>query len=535
MDHLREEGRDVPGDLAPQRLGGASPDAFGPDEHAATSLSSARAISSRIASTESLLSPASGGRGTRLVAASGSFSSARPRWATRAWPTAPLARDPLTDTTGNRRPKRGCPGSVTSISATSPSPGFWKGVPTDVLVRHDQPRLAGPVRRAPDRRPQDRQADPEVARGRGARGGPADRDRGGDAAGRGHQPVPGELLPALRLRPVGPAVASPPRDRRHDRRALRGRHHRRLRAPARRGAVPARPRRPPRPLRARPPPRQDAADRVRTARHRAPPGPGPRQAGDLRLPRVHALLRDPAERRRLRAGADAGPRADAGEAARDQGAAPGDPPRRGRGAGPLARPGPARLARLLRRADERPGDHGLPAPRGRTLAPRPPAPGPAASATVAPDEGARRALPALPAPPAPVAGAAVPRHPSEVGARCGSPARRDLCGGRPAMAVPTATSRCGTEVPSWKWCWDQEHGEHSRCSRSRPSASTSPRTCSRSTAPTRKDGRCSGGGWRARRCASSPRTCRPASSAWRRARPPTTGPGSWPSSATPSG
>src|SRR4051812_30939686 len=135
MDHLREEGRDVPGDLAPQRLGGASPDAFGPDEHAATSLSSARAISSRIASTESLLSPASGGRGTRLVAASGSFSSARPRWATRAWPTAPLARDPLTDTTGNRRPKSGCPGSVTSISTKSPSPGFWKGVPTDVLVR----------------------------------------------------------------------------------------------------------------------------------------------------------------------------------------------------------------------------------------------------------------------------------------------------------------------------------------------------------------------------------------------------------------
>jgi hypothetical protein len=134
MDHLREEGRDVPGDLAPQRLGGASPDAFGPDEHAATSLSSARAISSRIASTESLLSPASGGRGTRLVAASGSFSSARPRWATRAWPTAPLARDPLTDTTGNRRPKSGCPGSVTSISTKSPSSGFWKGVPTDVLV-----------------------------------------------------------------------------------------------------------------------------------------------------------------------------------------------------------------------------------------------------------------------------------------------------------------------------------------------------------------------------------------------------------------
>src|SRR4051794_31317633 len=162
MDHLREEGRDVPGDLAPQRLGGASPDAFGPDEHAATSLSSARAISSRIASTESLLSPASGGRGTRLVAASGSFSSARPRWATRAWPTAPLARDPLTDTTGNRRPKSGCPGSVTSISTKSPSSGFWKGVPTDVLVEPGLPRLEGPVAARPVHDPRLDTARPEV-------------------------------------------------------------------------------------------------------------------------------------------------------------------------------------------------------------------------------------------------------------------------------------------------------------------------------------------------------------------------------------
>src|SRR4051794_16326493 len=173
MDHLREEGRDVPGDLAPQRLGGASPDAFGPDEHAATSLSSARAISSRIASTESLLSPASGGRGTRLVAASGSFSSARPRWATRAWPTAPLARDPLTDTTGNRRPKSGCPGSVTSISAKSPSSGFWKGVPTDVLVRLDPARAADALRGPPGRGRDHPGRDQGVAHGTGRRARPA--------------------------------------------------------------------------------------------------------------------------------------------------------------------------------------------------------------------------------------------------------------------------------------------------------------------------------------------------------------------------
>src|SRR3954454_4157778 len=188
MDHLREEGRDVPGDLAPQRLGGASPDAFGPDEHAATSLSSARAISSRIASTESLLSPASGGRGTRLVAASGSFSSARPRWATRAWPTAPLARDPLTDTTGNRRPKSGCPGSVTSTSTKSPSPGFWKGVPTDVLVRQHRPRAAAAGGPETHRLSLGAALRRTVAEGADAAGRRHDRaSRGRDAAGRrGH-------------------------------------------------------------------------------------------------------------------------------------------------------------------------------------------------------------------------------------------------------------------------------------------------------------------------------------------------------------
>src|SRR3954471_11969832 len=223
MDHLREEGRDVPGDLAPQRLGGASPDAFGPDEHAATSLSSATAISSRIASTESLLSPASGGRATRLVAASGSFSSARPRWATRAWPTAPLARDPLTDTTGNRRPKSGCPGSVTSISARSPSPGFWKGVPTDVLVRRGQPGVAGPLPGAPGRRPAHHPPDPEMAEGGRPRGRGRDGQRQGDRAGVGDLAAPRHPLPAPRLRPLGRALATARGHGRHDRRALRGR------------------------------------------------------------------------------------------------------------------------------------------------------------------------------------------------------------------------------------------------------------------------------------------------------------------------
>src|SRR3982751_5930925 len=148
MNPLREEGCDVLGDRAPQRLGGAVPDAFGPDEHVPPSLSSARAISSATASAESLLSPASGGRGTRLVAASGRVSSTRGERATRMCPPArPGARGPLTDTTANRRPKSGCPGSVTSTSVKPRSAGFWKGASTNVVEQAHRPALAHHVHR----------------------------------------------------------------------------------------------------------------------------------------------------------------------------------------------------------------------------------------------------------------------------------------------------------------------------------------------------------------------------------------------------
>ena len=99
-----------------------------------------------------------------------------------------------------------------------------------VVLRHDQPRLAGPVRRAPDRRPQDHPPAPEVAAGGRARGRPGGRDGGGDPARGVGEPAARQHLPPLRLRPLGRAVAATPRDRRHDRRALRRRPDRRLRA-----------------------------------------------------------------------------------------------------------------------------------------------------------------------------------------------------------------------------------------------------------------------------------------------------------------
>ena len=120
----------------------------------------------------------------------------------------------------------------------------------------------------------------------------------------------------------------------------------------------------------------------------------------------------------------------------NQGTAQGDPPRRRRGARQMACPGASWLVGLLRRADERPGHHSVPAPSGRSLAPRHPAAGTEASARMAANEADRQSLSAISTHPPPMARTTVSRHSSEVGARCGSTARRDLCGGRPAMAVP---------------------------------------------------------------------------------------------------
>ena len=248
-----------------------------------------------------------------------------------------------------------------------------------------------------------------------------------------------ECLPALRLRSLGSSMAATSIDGRYDCRALCGRHDCRLRAPRRRGKVSRRPLSAHGRFRAWPPSRKDEAHRVRQEGNCDPPRPRSRQAGDVRLPWVHALLRDPTKRRRLRAGKDASSQADAGEAETNQGTAQGDPPRRRRGTRQMACPGASWLAGLLRRADERASDHSVPAPSGRSLAPRHQATGTEASACMAANEGNRQSLPAVSAHPASVAGTTVSRHSSKVGARCGSTARRDLCGGRPAMAVPTAT------------------------------------------------------------------------------------------------
>ena len=378
-----------------------------------------------------------GGRGTRLVAASGSFSSARPRWATRAWPTAPLARDPLTDTTGNRRPKSGCPGSVTSISTKSPSSGFWKGVPTDVLVRRGQPGMAGPLPGAPDRRPAHRPPDPEMAEGGRPRGRGRDGQRQGDRAGVGDLAAPRQPLPAPRLRPLGRALATARGHGRHDPRPLRGRHRGRLRARGRRPALPGRDARAAGGVRAVAASGQDPPDRVRPSRG------GPTRSRGLGKPETFAFLGFTFICGTARRGGFQVQRKSRRDRVRARLGAIKEELRRRR-----HQPIPVQGLWLRRVVTGFFAYHGVPT-NGRALAAfrfhvldlwrrtlrrrsqrdRP---------HVGTGGEAGRPLAPQAQDPPPLAAAALRRQAPEVGAVCGKPARTVLCGGRPVMGVPTA-------------------------------------------------------------------------------------------------
>src|SRR6516162_2536694 len=140
------------------------------------------------------------------------------------------------------------------------------------------------------------------------------------------------------------------------------------------------------PLRAHPSSRQNAAHRVWPIRNCESTCSGSRQARDVQLPRVHALLRDPSERLGLRSREETGGQANACQASRDQGTAHDHTARRDRQAGPLALPSSARLDGLLCCADERLSDLSLPASHDRTLARRSDASKPKTSINVAENE-----------------------------------------------------------------------------------------------------------------------------------------------------
>src|SRR5204863_6511092 len=220
--------------------------------------------------------------------------------------------------------------------------------------------------------------------------------------GRQHQPLPGQRLLALRVRPLGPAVEKKAGARRDDRCALCGRLRRRIRASAGRRAIPRRATGSVRALRLGVAPRQDPPDGVWSVRRRASARAGRGEAPDLQLSRLHAQLREDAERSLHGVAADDAHEV-AGQAQGAEDGAAAAPARPGPGTRHVSLPGRTRAPPLLRGAAERPGAACLPAGSGKAVVAALAPPQPAVLAASAPDgplyhpvASARPPLPSLP-------------------------------------------------------------------------------------------------------------------------------------------
>jgi hypothetical protein len=98
-----------------------------------------------------------------------------------------------------------------------------------------------------------------------------------------------------------------------------------------------------------------------------------------------------------------------------------------------------RIFRLPRRADQQPGAERVPIPRCHPLAPAAMPAQPKSKAGMDADGETGRRVPPQAASPSSLAQCALRRQTPEVGAECPNWARSDLCGGRSAMSVPTAS------------------------------------------------------------------------------------------------
>ena len=265
-----------------------------------------------------------------------------------------------------------------------------------------------------------------------------DGERGGDAAGGDGIAAAGEHLPALRLRPVGPAVEAAARARRRDRRALRRRLRGRassIETDAERFLAELRERFAKFGLELHP----DKTRLIEFGRYR---GRRPSKRAATGKPETfdflgftHICAKTRNGRFWLRAHHDQ--EADAGEAAarsRPSCSDAGICPSPSKGAGWQR---PARVLRLLRRARQHRRDQRRFAPghrhwRGAA------APEPAHATELGADAAASRSAGSHP--PASCIPGPTSASTSEpkAGAQCGSTARWDLCGGPPARAVPTA-------------------------------------------------------------------------------------------------
>src|SRR5437773_391577 len=219
----------------------------------------------------------------------------------------------------------------------------------------------------------------------------ADVERQGHAPGGQHLAAPGQRVPALRVRPLGSAMAEDASPRRHDRRAVRGGLHRRVSVPGGGRAVPDRAPRAVGEVRPGAAPREDAAAGVRAIRGRAPTARRRGEAGDVRLPRLHAHLREEAERA-VHGGPANDPEEAAGEAERGESRVAATPARADPRSGGVAASGHHRAPEVLRGANEQAGAvHVLFAGRV-ALVPRPEAAQPDCPAHLGADAAAHSAL-----------------------------------------------------------------------------------------------------------------------------------------------
>src|SRR5207245_10749543 len=191
----------------------------------------------------------------------------------------------------------------------------------------------------------------------------------------GHAPggqriaAPGQRVPALRVRPLGPAVATDAGPRRRHCRAVCGRHYRGIPAPGGGRAVPGGTARAVRAVQAGAAPGADAAAGVRPVCGREPAARRPGEARDVRLSRLHAYLREEEEQWTVHGAAADDSAEAASEAERGESRAAAAPARPDPAGGRVAAVGHSRASAVLRGADELAGPVHVLLPGGAALVP----------------------------------------------------------------------------------------------------------------------------------------------------------------------
>ena len=183
----------------------------------------------------------------------------------------------------------------------------------------------------------------------------------------------------------------------------------------------------------------EALTGTRASRSRATEAARRGQAGDVRLPRVHARVWHHAENRPVHRQAPDYPQTSLSQAPRAEGGTPASVAHASPATRAVVTLGGARLVQLPRGAGQHGQSERVPQPGPPALVPRPSASGPAPTADLGSLSSSRSALAPECQDSASASERALRRYTSKVGAVCSNPARTVLCGGRRVTVVPTAT------------------------------------------------------------------------------------------------